>query len=53
VIGLLLGGHPLHILSTNRAQTRDDLYDLLPAAASLFIADPTLLPQTLAGEQWI
>jgi tetratricopeptide (TPR) repeat protein len=37
----------------SQAQTRDDLYDLLPAAAPLFVADPTLLPQILAGEEWV
>ena len=37
----------------SQAQTRDDLYALLPAAAPLFVADPTLLPQILAGEEWV
>jgi thioredoxin-like negative regulator of GroEL len=37
----------------SQAQTRDALYALLPAAAPLFIADPTLLPQILAGEEWV
>jgi phosphohistidine phosphatase SixA len=37
----------------SQAQTRDDLYALLRAATPLFAADPTLLPQILAGEQWV
>jgi tetratricopeptide (TPR) repeat protein len=37
----------------SQATRRDDLYNLLPAATPLFLADPTLLPQILAGEQWV
>jgi hypothetical protein len=37
----------------SQATHRDDLYALLPAAMPLFATDPTLLPQILAGEQWV
>jgi hypothetical protein len=36
----------------SQATRRDDLYALLPAAP-LFVADPTLLPQILEGEEWV
>jgi hypothetical protein len=37
----------------SQATRRDDLYALLPAAAPLFVADPTLHPQILASEDWV
>jgi hypothetical protein len=37
----------------SQATRRNDFYALLPAAAPLFVADPTLLSQILAGEKWV